>query len=248
MKTEARAIEDLILDPRCQAREHFDDEVIEAYREAYADGVELPPIEVVDVGGELLAVDGFHRISGALKAGHEFIRVHIVEKAEDVERAQWIALSKNCKHGLRRTSRDKRKVVRLALENGIGQEQSSRTIADHVGVHHSTVQRIRAEWEAEQGALAKSDNAPATVTTKDGRQYPRKRVERDDESTDNGGVQPERKPKKAKPSPFEAFRKNVKHVGRDVPKFYEHGSQVHEAAQRFVMLVRENEPDVAEVM
>jgi hypothetical protein len=32
MKTEARAIEDLQLDDRCQARERFDDEAIQLYR------------------------------------------------------------------------------------------------------------------------------------------------------------------------------------------------------------------------
>jgi len=199
MKTEARAIGDLQLDDRCQAREHFDDEAIEDLRQSYADGVELPPVEVVEVGGALYVDDGFHRIAAATLAGHEFIRVHIVEKADTVERARWVALSKNTTHGVRRTAQDKRKAVRLALDNEIGREQSSRTIAEHLRVSKSLVSEMRTEWEAEH-ALSTADNAPATVTTKDGRQYPKKRRERDDVSAAAAGVQPERKPKPSTPA------------------------------------------------
>jgi hypothetical protein len=133
----------------------------------------------------------------------------------------------------------------LALEAGLYEDLgSNRAMARDLGVSEGLVRKMRAERDAEQsGATDEAEGAYVRTDTEDPTD-----PDVDDESTDSGGVQPERKPKKAKPSPFEAFRKNVKHVARDVPKFYEHGSQVHEAAQRFVMLVRENEPDVTEVV
>ena len=232
MKGEARAIEDLELDDRCQVRIDTDHDAIEAYRDAYADDVELPPVEVVDVEGVLYVIDGFHRVAAAKKAGLAFLRVVVVELTDDFERAQWLALSRNQAHGIRLTSEDKRRAVRMALDNGIGVEQSSRVLAEHLGVSHPFVSKVRQEWEAERAPLETVSNAPATVTTKDGRQYPKHR-------SDNGHPPP--KPPKPKPTPFVAFVKNVEHVVRAVPDFFEAGSEVHELARRLVALVHEHE-------
>jgi len=254
MKEKAVALDDIILDERCQPRAILNNEAVQEYAELYKEGeVSLPALEVVDVDGALLLINGFHRLAGARQADHGFIRVEVVEEA-DIDRAIWLAAAANQGFGVRRTSDDKRRAVRMALQNEIGIEQSSAHIAEHVGVSRDLVSRIRDEVEADQSGRVKG---------RDGKSYPKRTKSQDvestpcepgtdqvvdDESTDSGGVQSERKPKKAKPNPFEAFRKNVQHVGRDVPKFYEHGSEVHEAAQRFVRLVREHEPDVAEVM
>jgi transposase-like protein len=173
-KTEAINMDDIVLDDRCQTRAALNPEAVQEYADIYKEGeVDLPALDVVDIDGKMILIDGFHRLAGARQADHSFVRVTIVEEC-DIGRALWLASAVNQGHGVRRTNADKQRAVRLALD-GNGEPQSARVIADHVGVHHSTVSRIREEWEAEQKALAKSDNAPATVKAKDGRQVPKHR-------------------------------------------------------------------------
>jgi hypothetical protein len=140
-------IESLRLEECCQAREKLDDEALVVYAEAYSEEDHgLPPIEVVDVDGDLVVVDGFHRVAAARMAGRKFITVDVVTSG-NLEFASWEALSKNHDHGVRRTRDDKKKAVWLALDNDIGQEQSSREIAKHLGVSHTFVGKIREKWE-----------------------------------------------------------------------------------------------------
>jgi uncharacterized ParB-like nuclease family protein len=225
----AIALDDIELHDKCQARVALDPPTVDTYADLLEDDVDLGPLDVFEVDGVPYLTDGWHRLAACRQIGKSFVRVRIVGSSTEIEDATKAALSANHKHGLRRTRADSRRCVRLALEAGLYDDLGSeRAMATDLGVSEGLVRKVRAEWEAEQ-----TEDSDQVV---------------DGESTDSGGVQPERKPKKAKPSPFEAFRKNVQHVGRDVPKFYLHGSEVHEAAQRFVTLVRENEPDVAEVM
>lgn len=156
-------IEDVILDERCQARAEVSHETVTEYADAYRSGAKLPPVDVFAVLGKLYLVDGFHRLAALRVAEESFARVRIVGEG-NLDAAIWHATSVNAAHGLRRSNADKRRAVLLALRSAIGSEQSSRTIAEHVGVHHSTVERIRAEVEG----VAKSD----TRTDSLGRQQP----------------------------------------------------------------------------
>jgi len=242
--TEEKAIElkKIELHDKCQARVALDQATVDTYADLLEDDVDLGPLDVWEVDGTKLLTDGFHRLAACRQLGKDWVRVRIVGRSNEIEDATKAALEANHEHGLRRSRADRRRCVQLALEAGLYEDLgSNRAMARDLGVSEGLVRKVRAEWEAQQSGAAAADGAA------DETEGAYVRTDTDDESTDNG-VQPERKPKKAKPSPFEAFRKNVKHVARDVPKFYEHGSQVHEAAQRFVMLVRENEPDVAEVV
>jgi len=162
--TKAVALDDIIIDERCQARVEMTQEAVDHYAELERDDVKLPPIEVVDVAGDLVLVDGFHRAEACRKIGKAFVRVRIVGTG-DLEFASWTALSKNHAHGVRRTREDKRKAVWLALDNGIGQEQSSREIARHLGVSDPFVSKIRKQWEAKQAAKSGDDaSAGANVS------------------------------------------------------------------------------------
>ena len=144
MTTKAVAIEEIILDERCQPRAILNNEAVDEYAAIYKEEGELPALEVVDVGGDLLLINGFHRLAGARKADLGFIRVVVVEEA-DIGRAAWLAASMNQGCGVRRSNLDKRQAVMLALNSDVGQEQSLRVIADHVGVSHEFVRRMREE-------------------------------------------------------------------------------------------------------
>jgi len=190
-------IDSLQLEECCQARANVTPDRVEMFKQVFKSlrldpedeknerpGCEEPPaVTACRVDGALYVIDGWHRVLGARAAGELFIRCEIIE-AEDAEHAQWLAVSQNRSHGLPRSNADKKRAVRLALDCGIGVEQSTHILAGHVGVDHKTAKKHRDEWEAEDKAkrktepgeaLGKIPNAPETVTTKDGRQYPKHR-------------------------------------------------------------------------
>ena len=144
-KTQAVALDDIVLDERCQPRAILNSEAVQEYSDIYEAGdVELPALDVCKVGDDLLLINGFHRLAGARQADQRFVRVTVVEEC-DIERAAWLAASQNQGVGVRRTSADKRQAVTVALQSDIGVESSLRDIAKHVGVHHETVRRIKEE-------------------------------------------------------------------------------------------------------
>ena len=233
-KEKAVAHDDIELDDRCQARVALDDATIQAYADLYRDDVKLPALDVFEVDGALYLVDGWHRLAACRQIGKDFVRVRIVGSSNEIEDATRAALAANHQHGLRRSRADKRRAVRLALEAGLYEDLgSNRSMAKDLGVSHTFVSEQRAKWEAEQSgnvateADVEAENFDLEAATAT-------------EPTDSEAPS-ERKPRKAKPSPFEAFKKHVDDIASDVAKFYEHGSEVHEAAQRFVMLVREHD-------
>jgi transposase-like protein len=206
VKPKKYPIEQLELDARLQARDALDQSAVADYAQAYKAGTDMPPIEVYDVGGALYVVDGWHRIAGAREAGITFLRATTVGTGT-FEQAAWHAVAANGAHGLRRTNADKRRAVRLALESPIGGEQSSRAIAEHVGVGDKLVSEVRAQWEAERRAKATKpspdqvakaspdevretaprqvrETAPARRVGRDGKSYPvrapKERVELDE--------------------------------------------------------------------
>lgn len=145
---------ELHFDPRCQSRIAIDSDAVAEYQAAYEAKAEMPPPEVFSVDGALYVVDGYHRVAAAIGAGVSFLRVTIVGEGT-MDQAVWRATSANRGHGLRRTNADKRRAVRMALESPIGQEQSSRVIADHCGVSANFVAQVRHELE---GQLSSDDS------------------------------------------------------------------------------------------
>jgi len=156
-KTQAIGLDDIVLDERCQPRAILNPEAVQEYADIYKEGeVTLPALDVVVIDGKHVLIDGFHRLAGARQADHSFIRVRVVEEC-DIGRALWLASASNQGHGVRRTNADKRQAVKLALGSDVGEEQSLRVIAEHVGVAHETVRRIKEE-------LSQSDTEEEGVT------------------------------------------------------------------------------------
>ena len=138
--TMEKPIADLIVDPRCQARECMDEQALAEYADAYRAGEALPPLGVFEVEAELVIVDGFHRHEAAKRAGVATLPVRTVGKGSMAD-AEWHALGSNQKHGLRRTCEDKRRAVWLALD--LGDDRSNREIAKHIGVSHTFVANLK---------------------------------------------------------------------------------------------------------
>lgn len=138
------ALEDLVLDPALQCRVQVDPEVVAEYAEAMGSGVEFPPVEAMLCNGQLLVVDGWHRVHAARKAG-------LVELAAEVTRgtrgdAVLRAVGANRGHGLRRSAADKRRAVRMMLQNPDWTKLSTRQLGEMAGVSHAFVGQVRQHY------------------------------------------------------------------------------------------------------
>jgi transcription elongation factor Elf1 len=99
---------------------------------------------IQDERGRVFVFDGYHRDEAAKKTGKQLsVSVRPGTKSD----AEWLALTANQKHGLRRSREDKRRVVRQALLHPYGAKLSNREIARHCGVSDKTVGKIRSELE-----------------------------------------------------------------------------------------------------
>lgn len=156
------AIRDLRLDGDTQSRAALDEYVISEYNHLYRRGVKLPPLLVFYDGTDHWLVDGFHRWWGADHAELTELPCEIREGSR--EDARWAAAAANQTHGHRRSNADKEKAVRAALRHPKAAEMSDSAVAEHVGVSHPFVGKIRKELTA-----TCNDYKSDTRTGRDGR-------------------------------------------------------------------------------
>ena len=143
VKTKSLDIDGIRIDSGTQARAALDEATVAEYAEALGRGIDFPPVVVFRDGTEHYLADGFHRLAAFRKAGRDSIQAEVREGTRDA--ARWYALGANKTHGLRRSNADKRKAIRMALQER--PDLSDRAIADHVGVSHPTVAKYRSEAE-----------------------------------------------------------------------------------------------------
>lgn len=128
------------------------------YAAAMRAGTEFPPIVVfLDEDGTYWLADGFHRTAGAELAGW-------TEIAADVRRgsrheALLHAASANAVHGVRRTSKDKRRAIELVLREF--PQATDRWVAERCGVDHKTVGAVRRARGSGEFPQAASESASA---------------------------------------------------------------------------------------
>lgn len=115
------------------------EEVVSDYREAIANGCELPPIHVFFDGSTYRLADGFHRHEAHLQEGVEQIQCYVHRGGES--EAIVFACGANQGHGLRRTNADKRKAVKTLLRV-MRKGTSARKIAELAGVGKTMVQSL----------------------------------------------------------------------------------------------------------
>ncbi len=135
------------IDGGTQARVKLDEEAVQEYADALAEGAELPPIEAVFDGASYWPWDGFHRYHAHRNAGAATIRCNVRRGTR--EDAQWRAIGANREpRAVRRTNADKANSVRMALGHPNGPGLSDGAIAEHCGTDRKTVAKYRAELEA----------------------------------------------------------------------------------------------------
>lgn len=132
------------IDGDTQPRLAIDQDVVAEYAGLLESGTEFPPVQVVSDGAVHWLVDGFHRYFAHRKLGRKEIKAEVTTGLQ--EEAQWLSLSANKAHGLRRTNNDKAKAVIKALK--MRAQLTDRVIAEHVGVNHVTVAKYRESIES----------------------------------------------------------------------------------------------------
>lgn len=145
------AIADLVLDGALQCRTTTSAATIAAYAEALREGATFPEIRVVRVDGQLLVVDGWHRVKAHVEAGRSDIEATV--ESGDRWHATIVAAGANASHGLQRTIDDKRRAVRILLASEIGAGLASRALAKLAGVSHTFVDEMRKRYNVKQGTV-----------------------------------------------------------------------------------------------
>jgi len=136
-------LDEIRTDGDTQPRVTLDDQLVREYAELYEAETALPPIVVFHDGSHYWLADGFHRYHAARQAN--LARLECEVHKGTVDEARWYACAANQTHGQRRTNEDKRRAVLLALKHPKGAGLSDRQIAEHVGVTHPFVGKIRSE-------------------------------------------------------------------------------------------------------
>jgi uncharacterized ParB-like nuclease family protein len=133
----------IMMDAALQARVSLSKSTIGEYGECID---ELPPVELfLDVNGAYWIGDGNHRIQAATLAGRATIKARVRHGTR--RDALLHAVGANVPHGLRRSNADKRRAVRLVLEDPSWSKESDRWIAKTCGVSHTFVSSMRNEGD-----------------------------------------------------------------------------------------------------
>jgi hypothetical protein len=146
-----------------QARVQLNNDTVAEYADAMGRKEKLPPIVCYHDGSTYWLADGFHRYHAARKRSEKWIDAQVIKGSRDD--ARWHAAGANTQHGLNRTTADKQKAVRLALE--LRPTLSDNKIAQHCGVSDKTVAVQRAGLSSE---FPKMDSP--RVAVRNGAEYP----------------------------------------------------------------------------
>ena len=128
-----------------QTRVATDSRIVKEYASDMQAGANFPPITVFSPEGSqrYIVADGFHTLEAAREVGYESFPCNLY--VGDVRDALEYALGCNDKHGLRRTNKDKRHAVEMALRDVEWVEWSNNQIAMLCHVDDKTVAKVRTD-------------------------------------------------------------------------------------------------------
>ncbi|MGL6195803.1 MAG: hypothetical protein ACRC2T_13385 [Thermoguttaceae bacterium] len=174
MTQQAERIDPRLVRTDChtQSRLETDRTTVEDYVAAMQSGEKFPPISICrDENGDLILVDGFHRLFAHLEVCPDQL-IEAVIQSGTVSDARWLSFAANRNHGLRRSRADTQRIIAEALRHEQGVKMSDRQIAEHVGVDKNTVAAARRKLAA-SGEIHQSECREGA----DGRKYKVKSIE-----------------------------------------------------------------------
>lgn len=171
MKTQVMKLTDLKMDGGTQARATLRPEMIDEYADDMAKQLKVgpltfPPLKAFHDGENYWLSRGFHRYYAAEKAGIKEFDVQVVSGT--LRDAILDAAGDNADHGIRRTQADKRKAIKILLQDSEWCEKSNRWVAEAAKVSDHLVKEVREEIEAKAQADGKKTEE-AKRTGRDGK-------------------------------------------------------------------------------
>lgn len=125
-----------------QSREFNDETTITEYKEAMLRGEKFAPVVVFFDGTDYWLGDGFHRVRAAKDGEIETLDADVREGTR--RDAILFSVGANATHGLKRSTKDKQKAVRMLLDDEEWGVHSDNWIAEKCGVHDGMVASQRA--------------------------------------------------------------------------------------------------------
>ena len=135
-------LDDIRIDGGTQPRTSINEATVSEYAEAIMSGDVFPPLLCVWDGVNRWLCDGFHRLHAHRQAGS--VTVEVLQHSGTQRDAVLMSVGTNAQHGLRRSNDDKRRAVRMLLEDAEWGQWSDREIAKRCLVDHKTVAAVRA--------------------------------------------------------------------------------------------------------
>ncbi|MFA4971925.1 MAG: ParB N-terminal domain-containing protein [bacterium] len=126
-----------------QPRVTIDEAIVDEYSEDMKQGAVFPAIDVFQIDGHYVIVDGYHRYHAALKAGLTGLDCTVFQGT--IRDAILYALGANANHGFRRTNEDKRIAVEKMLKDPEWSTWSDGMIATKCHVSDVLVRKLRSE-------------------------------------------------------------------------------------------------------
>ncbi len=163
------AVDSIRTDGGTQSRAQINWLTVTDYAADIAEGATFPPVVVYFDGADYWLADGFHRLEAHKRLG-------LVEIAADVKQgtrrdAILYSVKANAVHGLRRTNEDKRRAVRLLLEDDEWWLWNDVKIAAMCGVSSMFVGNVRREVKKERDAIIKRFNDDLRLVERNGTTY-----------------------------------------------------------------------------
>lgn len=131
------------IDCNTQSRESISPDVVDQYAEDMQGGNILPSVIVFYDGTFYYLVDGHHRFHAAMKIGAPSLECTVIDGT--LREAVLFSMTVNSKHGLPRSSADKRYCILRMLDDIEYGEYSDNHIAKLCHVGNALVAKIRAE-------------------------------------------------------------------------------------------------------
>ena len=151
-------------------RVKVDKKTVTEYARAMEGGAEFPPIVCFQVDGELILVDGFHRLGAYKKNGVEKIDADV--RIGTLDEALMVAVRANAHEGLARTNADKEKAVKALLASAKWRGLTDIQIANEAAVAKSFVQKHRKASIHLASEATSTDTSRQSRRGKDGKNYP----------------------------------------------------------------------------
>jgi len=135
------ALSAIRIDGGTQPRTSINEAIVAEYADAIRKGDDLPAMVCFWDGSHRWLVSGFHRYHAHVAAGS--VEVQIEQRNGTRRDAVLFAVGTNATHGLRRSDDDKRKAVRMVLEDEEWGQWSDRRIAEVTNTSPTFVGKVR---------------------------------------------------------------------------------------------------------